>query len=59
LAEHEVDLVALHQPVRMLKCLWRAIRIVQHNIVDLASIDASAIVDRLHVRAHAVPDLAD
>ena len=47
--ENQGDLVALHQPPGLLHGLRRGVAIVKRNQVDLAAVDAAALVDHLEI----------
>src|ERR1700721_2164307 len=58
-AENKRHLVALDQPPCVLPRFRRTIGIIIGDIVDLAPVDAAALVDRLHIGHDGLADLAD
>jgi hypothetical protein len=53
------DLVALHQAPRLLHRLRRRVAIVERNQVDLAAIDAAALVQHLEIADLALAERAE
>ena len=59
LAEYERDLVAVDELADVLHRLRRTVGIVHRDVVDLAAIDAAAVVDQLNVGKNALADEPD
>ena len=57
--EDQRDLVALHQPARLLHRLRRRVAVVERDQVDLAAIDAAALVDHLEIADLALAERAE
>jgi hypothetical protein len=57
--EDQRDLVALHQPPRLLHGFRRRVAVVQRNQIDLAAVDAAALVDHLEIADLALAQRAE
>jgi hypothetical protein len=53
------DLVALHQPPRLLHRFGRRVAVVQRDQIDLAPVDAAALVDHLEITDLALTQRAE
>src|SRR5262249_4056843 len=56
-AEDERDLVLLDELAGLLQALGRAVAVIEHDYVELASVDATLIVDHLEISGFGAPNL--
>jgi hypothetical protein len=57
--EDQRDLVALHQPSRLLRGFRRRIAVIQRNQIDLAAVDAAALIDHPEIADLALAERAE
>ena len=58
-AEQEGHFIALDKLPSLLHRLWRAVRIIVGDEIDLAAVDATALVDRIDVGDQTLPGIAE